>query len=1270
MTKSTIKKSLLTIGIVLAFLIAAFIGVFSIEPICEVSYASDTEFNFYQGKYDNYTDTDVFVYNNISYFIEGYADNAYLNHGNVTYERCGAQSPYTYNLNVSGDNAITQIVPKELFMNVGDYLYIGKEYGFFINTAQYYPAGNMKSTVMVFDIETQNLDLDTNAGIITVITQPLFQKEYIYLSSEASKYYFRFGEEIDYSQFANYTISAGGYVIQHGNLHETSSDWEVNYDYTVNKYYLKDISYAMMVQNEQDPNEGYGAAIYDPYDDTGSYFTYYDYKYEGTVRRNGEFPVEETVDLSLTAVQMGLSIGKNILQAVPGVGMVLSAVDMVIDMTSTIKTIGHFSVGVDNYVNQEDVSINNGTITATNYYTNRDDQLEHYGSLMKTASVIVNTSAEGESIWYKPGDKATGYFQLGHSALNGQHKNYTRFNRQIALKVVKQDESIVAAEYSSYDYMLRTPEYKNIPIEVQKYAYLLEKGTNYFSFAPQFTSDYTLTLHTGQDISININGTDYTSMLNASNGSQYLNYRFSGDETYSIILKAIDEGCIAAFNIEPNDSLSDIDLEADDEYLVKLSLNETVLKTLNLNTNSAVVKNVFTLNNNTFVSHAGLINYVENSHIDLLFNAGTEYYVVLSADVDVIADLSLTDIDTVSVSQTKSVDLSSGNYVYLEFANTEDDQWYVISVSDVNNNAASAWFKVYTASGTEVAGFNGGQGVYYFDAEANAYYVGVKVSNSQNMNIRIEYSDNSFEWEVSKIENGTETFLFKDSITEYVVSALTPSEYKLTLWINDSIKAPGYFIASGMEQQGYALDSETGILILTEAFSIGTNITVEGDYCFDRIATYKYRLTIKGRFIFTDFELTSVEYDNKMEFLWTSQSGIEKYNFRVDYTSPIINRNFDVYVDSMEDSFDLLDELVNRNAIGTATVTLHAIIIGDEEYELDADETYIVKNNKRISVTLNCMYSRYEAKKPIFITYHYYYIANALQLYNIRYDMSYTRHIENDIDLSVYTSDNRNWTPIPTLDCNLYGHNYKITNLKYHIGTGTQSISNIGLVGVNNNFISQIVIDSINISSAEGQHSLPWVNVGGIAGVNNGIITDCKVTGNIVVHRSCSNTGGIVGKNMVEIGIAACYFGDMNTVGRSVIDTNGDAGGIAGYNCGKLSNCHTVNADIKNYAIQDSRSTGGIVGYCPGGIIENCSVTNVNVLNRNPDTITNLYPKMGLIVGHLDNGILTSVGATNSYGYYGGLTTATRIYCFNGNWPFYGKIDNSQIDNNVNVNGP
>lgn len=1269
MTKSTIQKSLLTIGIVLAFLIAAFIGVFSIEPICEVSYASDTEFNFYQGKYENYTDTDVFVYNGISYFIEGYADNAYLNYGNVTYERYGTQSPYTYNLNVSGDNAITQIVPKELFMNAGNYLYIGKEYGFFINTAQYYPAGNMKSTVMVFDIETQNLDLDTNAGIITVITQPLFQKEYIYLSSEASKYYFRFGDGIDYSQFANYTISDGGFVIQHGNLHETAVVWEVNYDYTVDTYYLKDISYAMMLQNEQDPNEGYGAAIYDPYEDTGSYFTYYDYKYEGTARRNGEFPVEETVDLSLTVVQMGLSMGKNILEAVPGVGTVLSAVDMVIDMASTLKTIGHFTVGVDNYINQEDVSINNGTITATNYYTNRDDQLEHYGSLMKSASVIVNTSAEGESIWYKPGDKATGYFQLGHSALNGQHKNYTRFNRQIALKVVKQDESIVAAEYSSYDYMLRDPEYKNIPIETQQYVYLLEKGTNYFHFTPQFTSDYTLTLQTGQDISININGTDYTSMLNASNGSQNLNYRFTGGETYSLIIKAIDEGCIAALNIEPNDSLSDIDLDADDEYLVKFSLNETVLKTLNLNTNSAVVKNVYTLENNAFVRHEGLINYVENSHIDLLFDAETEYYVVLSADVDATAALSLSDIDNVSISQTESVDLSSGNYVYLEFADTENDKWYIVSVSDVNNNAASAWFKVYTESGLDVAGFNGGQGVYYFTSEADKYYVGVKVPDSQNMNIRIEYSDNSFEWEVSKIENGIETFLFKDAITEYVVSALTPSAYRLTLWINDSIKAPGYFIAGGMEQQGYALDPTTGILTLTQAFNIGTNITVEGDYWKDQMATYKYRLTIKGRFIFTDFEIkTSINYANKMEFSWTPQPLIEKYVFNLNYITPTINDEQPITVIAPADSYDLLAELAEYNAINTATVTLSAIIIDDEEYALDEDETYIVKNNKNISVTLNCMYSRYEAKKPIFITYHYYYIANALQLYNIRYDMSYTRHIENDIDLSVYTSGNRNWTPIPSLDCNLYGGRNKITNLKYYIGTGTQTVSDIGLVGVNNSMIINVIIDAINISSAEGQHSLPWVNVGGIAGVNNGMIVDCKVTGSIIVHRSCSNTGGIVGKNTSN-GISGCDFGDQSAA-RSVIDTNGDAGGIAGYNSGLVIGCNTVNADIKNYAIQDSRSTGGIVGYCPGGTIKDCTVNNVNVLNRNPSTIDHLYPKMGLIVGHLDNGILQSVGSTDSYGYCGGLTPTTSIYCFNGDWPFYGKIDNSQIDNSLNVNGP
>lgn len=61
---------------------------------------------------------------------------------------------------------------------------------------------------------------------------------------------------------------------------------------------------------------------------------------------------------------------------------------------------------------------------------------------------------------------------------------------------------------------------------------------------------------------------------------------------------------------------------------------------------------------------------------------------------------------------------------------------------------------------------------------------------------------------------------------------------------------------------------------------------------------------------------------------------------------------------------------------------------------------------------------------------------------------------------------------------------------------------------------------------------------------------------------------------------------------------------------------------------------------------------------------------MGLIVGHLEGSVLKDVGQTDSRGDYGGLSGNARIYCFNGDWPFYGKIDDSTIDDNANVSAP
>lgn len=268
-----------------------------------------------------------------------------------------------------------------------------------------------------------------------------------------------------------------------------------------------------------------------------------------------------------------------------------------------------------------------------------------------------------------------------------------------------------------------------------------------------------------------------------------------------------------------------------------------------------------------------------------------------------------------------------------------------------------------------------------------------------------------------------------------------------------------------------------------------------------------------------------------------------------------------------------------------------------------------------------------------------------------------------DIDLAVFGE----WTPIESLTCDIKGNGYALKNLSFVIGQGKPKYSNYGIVGENNAVISDLHVKNISVSSAQGQHYEPWISVGGIAGVNKGIIENCSVTGKMSLHRSYSQMGGIAGENVSKI--ENCVFGNMSAE-KSSLDGNGDIGGIVGKSSGTVSYCRVENADIRQYAVHDSRSVGGIVGYCPSGTIKESAVINLYMTNSNPDTVADIFPKMGYIVGHVSDGIIDSVGMENCDFGYGGLTFRTRKYCFNGDWPFYGLLENTRVDENVGQNGP
>ena len=148
------------------------------------------------------------------------------------------------------------------------------------------------------------------------------------------------------------------------------------------------------------------------------------------------------------------------------------------------------------------------------------------------------------------------------------------------------------------------------------------------------------------------------------------------------------------------------------------------------------------------------------------------------------------------------------------------------------------------------------------------------------------------------------------------------------------------------------------------------------------------------------------------------------------------------------------------------------------------------------------------------------------------------------------------------------GNYYQYAGLFAQIGSNGK-VSNVGLVG----------------GSMESTSSTGNTNVGSIAGLSTGVISNCYNTGSVkslsTPAASSSYAGGIVGYCAGGT-IADCY----NT--GSVTATSGStsyAGGIAGMSLGKILNCYNTGSVI---AYGNTTHYGGIIGRISdvGGAIE------------------------------------------------------------------------------------
>ena len=285
--------------------------------------------------------------------------------------------------------------------------------------------------------------------------------------------------------------------------------------------------------------------------------------------------------------------------------------------------------------------------------------------------------------------------------------------------------------------------------------------------------------------------------------------------------------------------------------------------------------------------------------------------------------------------------------------------------------------------------------------------------------------------------------------------------------------------------------------------------------------------------------------------------------------------------------------------------------------------------------------------------------------------------LESDIELVSYQSGF-------DIDFSGYldGNDYTISNLSINISTGSKSNDvNYGLFKELSGSIKNLKISSavLLMESHDGNHDGDgFLNVGVIAGyasntsiIQNVVVVDSKVE----VHRNKSAIGGVVGHSEGTI---------LNsTVITTYIRGNGDMGGIVGRltNGGCISDCtfEGLNNDsvisystIHMYSTQSGRSSGGIVGYCNGSIIENVEVAYVTFIMRGDD---NERPAQGYIVGNLTDSTLITFSYSNndiqddmdnwledtSSIICWGCTEPTDDYYFPDDHEYVGYISNSTV---------
>ncbi len=279
-----------------------------------------------------------------------------------------------------------------------------------------------------------------------------------------------------------------------------------------------------------------------------------------------------------------------------------------------------------------------------------------------------------------------------------------------------------------------------------------------------------------------------------------------------------------------------------------------------------------------------------------------------------------------------------------------------------------------------------------------------------------------------------------------------------------------------------------------------------------------------------------------------------------------------------------------------------------------------------------------------------YKISTTAQLNQIRnYSYSYfilTNNIvfkESDFEEGgTFYNNGYGWKPISTFKGSLNGNGYSIEYLNSYAGSDSNGDALAGLIAINSGDIYNLTMSNCYIIG-EGRSD---VYTGAFAGINNGNLTQCYSTENVIYSYNGRNSyaGGVVGSNNGTLTL--CLNGSLVMADGENIASNYVVGGVAGLNydegiityginteavygrtaggiAGHSQNAHVMlclnTGDVNNETDVDYIYSGGIVGFNSEGSTINGSINKAAVYAYSSES----YAYAGGIAGNSDSSLIS-----------------------------------------------